>query len=137
MENLIRVIGWFLKVGVLVFALLLPLCPIYDWFNPWSPAVKKLAEFSGQKRFCVGYGREKEVKFSNGVTTEKSETQRSFILFPSVLTSPKIISISEDQDGKISKDESRFAFWFLSLVDLVCLWSTWHFWIRPRIKKSR
>jgi hypothetical protein len=116
---------------------LLPLCAIYDRLYPWPPAVRALMEYSGQKRLCVGYGGEKDVEYSNRVTTEKSETQRAFILFPSVFMSPKMIFITENQDGKITKIESLFGFWFLFLTYAVCLWSTWHFWIRPHIKKSR
>jgi hypothetical protein len=69
-------------------------------------------EYSGQKRLRVGYGGEKDVEYSNGVTTERSETQRAFILFPSVFMSPKMIFITENQDGKITKIESLFGFWF-------------------------
>jgi hypothetical protein len=124
------------KVGVLLIALSIPLCPIYDQFRPWPPAMTALAEFVGQKRVCVGYGKSSEIRILNGARIETSQVQRTFILFPAVFASPKIITITEDQSGKISKEESWFGLWLLILCYLVCLWGVWRFWVFPYFKKK-
>ena len=123
-----------LKICVLIFVLALPFSAIYDWINPWQPAVRALAEYPNQKRICVGFGSEKLVEVSGQTRNEKSDVQRSFLLVPSAFVSPKIISIAEDQDGKISNMESSLGFWIWFFLYMLCLFGTWRFWIRTLLR---
>jgi hypothetical protein len=99
--------------------------------------MKVLAEYPGEKGICIGSSFETVIELSNETKIEKSYEQKVFVLVPSAFSSPKLIIVVKDQDGKISKTESHFGFWFVFLVYSACLWFVWRFGIRPQIKRSK
>jgi len=135
MRTAIRIFGIYLKICLLIVVLLFPALAIYDRINPWPAAGMISKKYHGQKRICVGFGS--FAQFSFAEKTAKPAAQRSFILIPSVFGAPKIITVIEDQDGKISELESGVGFWVLFSFYSMCWLGTGYFWIRPLLKLKR
>jgi len=126
----VRGLGWLVKIMCLVMTLGFPLAPFYDHLQPWPPALEALARYGTQTRLCVGYGSGSSSRRVHGEEIHESYVQRAFILFPAALSSPQIISVTQDHRGNVTVEESTFGFWFLVVFYLVCLWGTWRFWGR-------
>jgi len=58
------------------------------------------------------------------------EVKRSYVLFPSVLRSGTIVSVSQRNGGTPVVKESERAFFYLVAWYVVCIFGTWWFWFR-------
>lgn len=133
LNSYFRILWWWLKICCAIFVFALPLAPLYDHYFPWPPAleVRTNANYRGQIWISVGYGYSSSTRKVNGTLRTESAIERSYVLFPSVMTSPKIVTVFQDQEGRITVGGSALAFWFLLIVYLSCAWVAWHFLYRP------
>jgi hypothetical protein len=112
-----RFVRFGLRITPVCVVSALPTLAIFDRFNPWRPAVNALSAYSGQRRVCVGVGGH-HTRTSAGTY---SSVERSFVLFPQVLTSPSIITVSVADGAPGVVTESRFAFWLVAAIYITAL----------------
>jgi hypothetical protein len=121
-----RVAGILCLVMVAVFCFI----PIYDFFAPWPPASQALAKFGRHFHFCVGMSSESSTTVSADGITAKSNKQRAFILIRAPISWPKLVAISQDQDGRATIAESAVGFWFWLVLSAGMLWGAWRLFVR-------
>ena len=117
----LRFVTWGLRIAAVCIVLALPVGAAFDRFSPWPPAIQALSAYPDQFRVCVGFGSDSEWT----PTGSHSSIQRSFLLFPRVVSSPCIITITSTDGAKATIDESRMAFGFFiafyALALLFCI----------------
>ena len=128
-----RIAGFLCFILVAVFCCL----PIYDFFAPWPPASQAFSQFGRHLHFCVGMGGESSTTVSGGHTTVTSSTQRAFILMRAATSWPKMVFISQDQDGRITVDESVFGFWAWLVFFGGVLCGAWRWFLRHLVCKTQ
>ena len=126
-----RVAGNICLVLVAVFCAV----PIYDLLTPWPPASQALAKFGRHFHFCVGMSGESSTMVSTDHTTVESNKQRAFILMRAPISWPRLVAISQDQDGRVAVDESAVGFWFWLFVSGGVLWGAWRWSLRSLLCK--
>lgn len=104
------------------FLLLFLLVAIYGGARPWPPATEALATFQNQTPILIGVG------FKS--TTTSTQSYRSYILFPSVLRSPSILTIRQVDHSPIQVQVESFAFVPVLFLLGLCAVGTWWFWFR-------
>lgn len=113
-----KCIGWFFRIGVILWFLVLPALPIYNWLLPWPEAEQKLDEEGVRGvRFMIGSGGDGKRK--SGVWLEAR--QRSYIVFPDSLRGLEIFTYSETKGSDIpgvQREIGRSRF----LIPLLLLW---------------
>lgn len=95
---------------------------LYGVLRPWPPASTPLAAYRGQTPVLVGAG----FKSSTAMTY----SHRSYILFPSVIGDPSIITVSQTNQSPVQVRVERFAFIPLLGWLGLCIFGTWWFWFR-------
>ena len=115
-----------LKFGMPAFLILVPVLAVHGWLSPWPPASSGLAQFAGQSPILVG------ASYQSRYSTQSHYvmSSRSYVLFPAVLSDPKLVNFTQENGGAASVSESRAGFWFHLLWLLACGVATWWFWFR-------
>lgn len=126
-------------VCVPLYLLALIVLPVYDSLFPWMTAVEKLEEaYPGQKRFCFGIGYNLQ---GNGASSA-AEYQRSYLLFPSFLTSPQQITVVQTTVFGVSELDVISSYMSVILETLIyagCAIFTWKVsvpWFRRVFQKK-
>ena len=101
---------------------LVPVVAIYGFLQPWQPASTTLSSYLGQTPVMVG--------FSYRAQNKTQTSSRSYILFPSVLSEPKIVTIQKINDSNPSVAVSLTGFLVFVGWLLVSFIGTWWFWLR-------
>jgi len=122
-RTLLRVL---LKFGMPAYLLLVPVLAVYGWLSPWPPASAGLRQFSGQSSILVGLSYEAR----HSAQSSYVRSSRSYMLFPSVLNDPKIVSFVQENGAAVTTIESRSGFWLLLGWLIACGVGTWWFWFR-------
>jgi hypothetical protein len=115
-----------LKFGLPANLILLPLLAAYGWYSPWPPAVPRLAQYSGQAPLLVGASSQMHYSAKSQYT----RSSRSYLLFPSVFSDPKVVTFVKVNAGPVIVDESSSQFWSLLFWVGACSVGTWWFWFR-------
>jgi len=116
-----------LKYGMPAFLLMLPLISIYGWLNPWQPAEHAfLGGYAGQIPVMIGFSEHAQLSARGNILSRS----RSYILFPSVLRDPKIVSVSQVGDYVPAVSESIGAIYFYLAWGVACIVATWWYWFR-------
>ena len=133
-----RLLYWLLKIAAPVNVLLFPALAFYGHFNSWAPANEALSRYANETPVMIGAGAGSQYSMVGGVVETSAQSQRSYILVPSVLRDPKVVTVIQDNKGSVQVAESTFAFVFLVIWYGLCLIGTWWFWFRSkRIKRVR
>jgi hypothetical protein len=111
-----------------VFLLLYPIMAVYGEINPWTPADQVLGSYVGQKPLMVGFSYKAHYS-SGGDSTSKS---RSYILFPNVITQPRIVTVLQVNEAAPIVSESESAFLMYVAWFAICLLGTWFYWFRSK-----
>jgi hypothetical protein len=126
MNLVARFLRILLKFGLPLSLLLVPAMAIYGALVPWPAIQGTLSGYRGQTPIQVG-GSYRAI---HTTSTSNVWVARSYILFPAVLSDPKLVSFSQENDNPVSLSESRSAL-FLGLSWLIlCAIGTWWFWFR-------
>jgi|SRR5580765_6516833 len=122
--------------GVLCALLAAVFCvlAIYDLFSPWLEASQVLESFGPHHRFCVGISSESSATVAAGQRTLKSNRQRAFILMRAPIGWPRFVAVTQDQDGRVTIDESAFGFWFWLAMTVGIVCGAWRWLVRPLFK---
>ena len=105
---------------------LVPLVAIYGYLQPWQPASATLSSYVGQSPIMVG--------FSYRAQNKTQISSRTYILFPSVFSEPKIVTIQQINDSNPTTAVSLASFLLFVLWVLVSFIGTWWFWLRGSSK---
>src|SRR5437867_9381061 len=109
---------------------------IYDLCSPWPTASQSLEKFGRHYRFCIGMSSESSTTGAAGQTTFESSRQRAFILMRAPVGWPRLVAVSQDQDGRVTIDETAFGFWLWLVVSGGSVWGAWRFCVRPPFKSQ-
>jgi hypothetical protein len=135
LKAFLKLLSWSLKIFCAIFVIVLPLLAAYDYFSPWQPAVKARANYGNALWINVALGFGSTTRKTGEIVKKESHIQRSYAVFSDLLATPKIVTVSQDQDGRISVEESVFAFWFLLFTTLACGWVAWRYLYQPWLKR--
>jgi hypothetical protein len=114
-----RLIKLSFPLSIVLFLIL----AIYGYLQPWQPAVAILSSYSGQSPIMVG--------FAYGAENNHQISSRSYILFPSIFSEPKIVTIAQTNQSNPVVSSSFFGFLFSVGWLIICFFGTWWFWLRP------
>jgi hypothetical protein len=117
-----------LKYGMPAFLVLVPVLALYGWLAPWPPMEAALRDHSGQLPLLVGTSSSSQYELGGGSRVISS---RSYVLLPAVVADPKILTLTQENDGAITSSESRAGFFFTLAWLGVCVFGTWWFWRVP------
>lgn len=123
---------WLIKIGAPLTLLLFPVVAIYGMIVTWAPATATLAKYQSETPIMVGFSESGQQTWSNGTWHDNSFSERHYILFPSVLFHPKVISIRQNADNTIITRESAYGFIYMVVGYLFCLAATWFLWFKHR-----
>ncbi len=125
-----HVLLWLLKLSLPLMVIALPVVAIYDRLRPWDVAVHHLSLYGQQARLCVGSGS--RYPSSGSEVLPDSYRQRTFVLLPSVIYSPKLVFVTEHlPDRDVTVEESILDFWLLAFTYVGSVWGTWWLWFHP------
>ena len=127
-----KTLYWLLKIGVLVIVLSLPSVAIYGLCSPWAPASKYFSQFKGERPVMFGLSSEKSYTWQENIMKDRSYVERSYILYPSVVRTMKIITIRQLADNSVHVTESRYTLPFALVVYMACILATRSLWFRRR-----
>ncbi len=125
-----RIFGTLCTVLVAMFCAV----AIYDLCAPWPVASASLEKYGRHYRFCIGTSSESSTTIAGRQTTFTSTRQRAFVLMRAPIGWPRIVFVSQDQDGHVTIDETVFDFWLWLVVVGGSAWGAWHFCLRPLLK---
>jgi len=125
-----------LKHAVTGFLLAVPVVALFGFLFPWPAGQQALSRYPGQTPIMVSYFYHKSWKYgrSDVWVTRKNET-RSYVLFPSVFSNPRIVTVSQTDDNEPTVSESNAPLTLIAMVSMFvfAVFGAWYFWIRsPR-----
>jgi hypothetical protein len=124
-------VRFFLKALPALFLAALPIMTVVDWIAPSPETIAPLKPFGNQVRFCVGFASTAGLARA-GHPEMRSTINRSYLLFPRILKTPRVVYVSAPGDGhQATVEESAVGFWLLVLAVGLCGWATWTWWIAP------
>jgi hypothetical protein len=115
---------------------ILPAVALLGTLIPWPAGGKILSRYADQTpimiSFSIGSSSTRDKAYGDWTTTKHDI--RSFVLFPSFMTHPKIFTVYQINDDAPTLTESSASMTLISLglmyaFGAVCVW--W-FWLRPR-----
>jgi hypothetical protein len=124
MKAWIKPVGWLVVIGCALLVVTIPALAVINAVAPWKPAVTH-DRFADQYLFCVG------------IVNGSVEEQRSYLPFPSVLKSPRMITIVQDKEGSVSASETAFGFWFFVFVYAGACAVSYKFGVERLLKRKR
>src|SRR5437773_1340010 len=107
-----------------VLLLGLPGGMIYDRLSPWPGEAEALARYAPDPRYCLGYGAFRVLHDSGNGPVGRTYLQRLFVLFPDVLKTPQIITLTRSE-GVITAERSPAGLWLVAIFYAVCGWGAW------------
>ena len=121
-----------LKFGMPGFLVLLPLVVLFGFLYPWQVAGEPLSHYTGQSPVMVGFSYRSQGSLERRTTS----VSRSYILYPSVLADPKIVSVRRTNEERPVVEEQKYGFVLYVAWLIACVVGTWWFWFRPRSRRA-
>lgn len=116
-----------LKFGMPTYLLLVIATAFHGWLSPWPPAKIALTHYPGQTPVLVGASYRSHHSLGQGSSVTSS---RSYVLFPAMVSDPKIITFTQENGGALTSSESRFGLLFMLVWLVLCTVGTWWSWHR-------
>jgi hypothetical protein len=126
----LRFLRSILKI-LLPFALLACLVtPLFGYLARWTPADEALSRYKNETAVMVGGSYRSYTASSDREVTTSVYRERVYMLFPSMLSEPKTVTVSQQNDEpyKTSEDQNG-VFNLLAMYGLI-LFGVWWFWLR-------
>lgn len=119
-----------LKIS-LPFALLACLAtPLYGWLIHWAPADEALSRYTNQTAIMVGGSYRSRLSGSASGPRTSVYRNRIYILFPSVFSEPKTVTISQQNDEPYQISGNRNGVFDMLLLYGLIVVGGWWFWLR-------
>jgi len=74
---------------------------IYDLFSPWPVVSEALERYGRHYRGCVGISSSFYTISGGSTKSFKSNRQRAFLLMRAPISWPLLVTVTQDQDGKV------------------------------------
>jgi hypothetical protein len=132
MKTYFRFLYWLLKVAAPVNVVLFPAIALYGAFVSWGPSEEALRNYGAETAVMVGAGAGSQYSISGGREEKYKSKERTYLLFPSVLRDPKLVTIQETNHNTLQVTESKGGFFFLVAWYLLCIVGMWWFWLRRK-----
>ena len=110
------------KFGSLTIVLIFPLGAFWDYLHPWAPAQPLLNQMYGRTPIMIG--------FSVKGPSYRCETTRTYLLVPSNLALPKVVTISQADEEPPRLSDSNVYFTVLLITWVSSGFVTWWHWLR-------
>jgi hypothetical protein len=110
------------------------LAPLFGYFVHWNPADEALSRYKTEMAVMVGGSYQSNTSISDKETRTSVYRERRYVLFPSMLSEPKTVTVSQQNDEpyKISEDRNGVVH-LLAMYGLI-LFGNWWFWMRKPVK---
>jgi hypothetical protein len=120
---------------VLPFALLTCLAtPLFGYLVRWTPADEALARYENETAIMVGGSYRSRTAMSDKGTRTSVYRERVYILFPSMLSEPKTVKVSQKNDEPYQTSEDQNGVVKLLVMYGLILFGIWWFWLRKPAK---
>jgi hypothetical protein len=130
-----RAIWWiFSRLWAPLMALGWPALIVYGAISPRAGDVDAIRESGGEVPLLIGVaGGSSDCRNSNPCAS--SAAHRSYLAFPSALSSAAVTIVEDAPQGVVVSVERGAAIFVLGIW-LICIFGTWFYWIRPRVMSS-
>jgi hypothetical protein len=116
---------------VVPFALLACLfAPLFGYLVHWTPADEALARYGNETAIMVGGSYRSRTATSDKGTRTSVYRERVYILFPSMLSEPKTVKVSQKNDEPYQTSEDQNGVVKLLVMYGLILFGIWWFWLR-------
>jgi len=120
---------------LLPFALLACLvAPFFGYLVRWAPADEVLARYKTETAVMVGGSYQSYTSISDKETKTSVYRDRVYVLFPSMLSEPKTVTVSQQNDEPYKTSENRNGVLNLLAMYGLILFGNWWFWVRKPVK---
>ena len=130
--SLKKMFYWLIKICAPLTLILIPAVALYGTISAWMPAASTLAKYQSETPIMVGFNESRKQTWIDGTWHDSSYSERQYILFPSVLHQPKVLSIQQNADKTLIVTQSEYGFIYIVVWYLLCLIATWFLWFRSR-----
>ena len=92
LRQCLRALGWFFRIGTMLWFVAMPVLSVYGWLSPW-PEAERTLDAEGVKGTKFMIGADSSSQRENDTWSE--ERQRSYIVLPASLRSMEIFTYTE------------------------------------------
>jgi hypothetical protein len=115
------------KFGMPATLIFYPLFVLFGSVSPWKPADLALGSYGNQTPIMVS-GSD---SYHSSGNISSHVVSRGYVLFPSMFTNPKVVSVVQVNDSEPTVSESAGMFVYIASWLVACVIATWWFWLRP------
>jgi hypothetical protein len=108
--------------------------PLFGYLFRWLPADQALLRYKGETAVMVAGSYASHSTVSDEDVTTSVNRERVYILLPSVLTDPKTVVVSQQNDELYKASEEEYGFIRLLAMYALILFCVWWFWLRKPAK---
>jgi hypothetical protein len=110
------------------------LAPLFGYLVHWNPADEALSRYKAETAVMVGGSYQSNTSISDKETKTSVYRERTYILFPFMLSEPKTVTVSQQNDEPYTTSEDRNGVLNLLAIYGLILFGNWWFWVRKLVK---
>jgi uncharacterized SAM-binding protein YcdF (DUF218 family) len=137
-----KLLAKYLALLRLLLKILLPIAlfaclaiPIFGYLVRWGPADEALSLYQNEKAIMVGGSYSSSTTVLDSGRTTSVYRERVYILVPSVLSEPKTVTVSQENDEPYQTVENQNGVVSLLLTYALVLIGVWWFWLRKPVER--
>lgn len=120
-----------LKFVAPAMVVLMPVGAIWGAFHPWPSAQATLDAMGKVTPVTVGFSERYSYIATSGGEDYTHKSSRTYLLVPSQLAWPRVITVTQSNQAPPEVSEPSIAgFFALFVTYIVCVISSWWFWLR-------
>jgi hypothetical protein len=136
-EAMEHLIGKYLRFLILLLKYVLPLAllaflamPVFGHLVRWTPAEQALEHYKNETPVMVGGSYKSNSTVSDSEVKSSSYRERVYILFPSMFSAPKTVTVSQTNDEPYKISEDQYGILDLLITLSLTIFGVWWFWLR-------
>jgi hypothetical protein len=126
LRSILKILLPFALLGCLV-------TPLFGYLVRWTPADEVLARYKNETAVMVGGIYRSRTSTSGKEVKTSVYRERVYVLFPSMLSEPKTVTVSQQNDEPYKTSENRNGVLNLLAIYGLILLGTWWFWLRKPV----
>jgi hypothetical protein len=126
LRSILKIVLPFALLGCLVM-------PLFGYLVRWTPADEVLARYKNETAVMVGGSYRSRTSTSGKKMKTSVYRERVYVLFPSMLSEPKTVTVSQQNDEPYKTSENRNGVLNLLAMYGLILFGTWWFWLRKQV----